>query len=44
VHLGAAQASALISSPVAALTSGGPARKMVACSLTMIDSSAMAGT
>ena len=31
-------------SPVAAFTSGGPPRKIVPCSLTMIDSSAIAGT
>ena len=36
--------SALTISPVAALTSGGPARKIVACPRTMIDSSHIAGT
>ena len=36
--------SALTSSPVAALTKGGPPRKIVPCSLTMIASSAIAGT
>ena len=37
-------ASALTTSPVAALTSGGPPRKMVPLPLTMTLSSAMAGT
>lgn len=32
------------SSPVAALTSGGPAKNIVPCFLTMTDSSAIAGT
>ena len=36
--------SAVTSSPVAALTRGGPARKMVPLPLTMMDSSDMAGT
>ena len=36
--------SADISSPVAALTNGGPPRKIVPCFRTMILSSAMAGT
>ncbi len=36
--------SALITSPVAAFTSGGPARKMVPWSRTMTVSSLMAGT
>ena len=35
---------AVTSSPVAALTSGGPARKMVPLPLTMMDSSLIAGT
>ena len=34
----------MTTSPVAAFTSGGPARKIVPCSRTMIDSSAIAGT
>ena len=38
------RSSALTISPVAAFTSGGPARKIVPCSLTMIDSSDIAGT
>jgi acetyl-CoA carboxylase carboxyltransferase component len=38
------RSSALTTSPVAALTSGGPPRKIVPCSLTMIDSSHIAGT
>jgi hypothetical protein len=36
--------SASTTSPVAAFTSGGPPRKIVPCSLTMIDSSHIAGT
>jgi hypothetical protein len=36
--------SASTISPVAAFTSGGPPRKIVPCSLTMIDSSDIAGT
>ena len=36
--------SAVTSSPVAALTSGGPPRKIVPCSFTITFSSAMAGT
>ncbi len=36
--------SALTTSPMAAFTSGGPPRKIVPCSLTMIDSSDIAGT
>ena len=36
--------SAVTTSPVAAFTSGGPPRKIVPCSLTMIDSSDIAGT
>ncbi|WP_343614394.1 hypothetical protein [Novosphingobium sp.] len=36
--------SALTTSPVAAFTSGGPARKMVACSRTITVSSLIAGT
>ena len=36
--------SALTSSPVAAFTRGGPARKIVPCSLTMMVSSDIAGT
>ncbi|ETY19598.1 hypothetical protein D039_2051B, partial [Vibrio parahaemolyticus EKP-028] len=31
-------------SPVAAFTNGGPAKKMVPCSFTIIDTSAIAGT
>ncbi len=38
------KASASTTSPVAAFTSGGPPRKIVPCSLTMIDSSLIAGT
>mmetsp|Transcript_22770 Transcript_22770/g.73268 ORF Transcript_22770/g.73268 Transcript_22770/m.73268 type:complete len:234 (-) Transcript_22770:667-1368(-) len=38
------RSSALTTSPVAALTSGGPPRKMVPFPLTMTDSSDMAGT
>ena len=34
----------MTTSPVAAFTSGGPARKIVPCSLTMTDSSLIAGT
>ena len=37
-------ASASTSSPVAAFTSGGPPRKMVPCSRTMMVSSLIAGT
>jgi hypothetical protein len=38
------RSSALTSSPVAAFTSGGPARKIVPCAFTMIDTSDIAGT
>jgi hypothetical protein len=38
------RSSASTTSPVAAFTSGGPARKIVPCSFTMIDSSLIAGT
>ncbi len=37
------RSSALTISPMAAFTSGGPPRKIVPCSLTMIDSSLIAG-
>ena len=44
VNFSTAHSCAFTSSPVAALTSGGPPRKIVPVSLTMIVSSDMAGT
>jgi hypothetical protein len=44
VQVAAAQSSALISSPVAAFTSGGPARKIVPWLRTITLSSLIAGT
>jgi hypothetical protein len=44
VHVATAQVFGVTTSPVAALTSGGPPKKMVPWFLTMMVSSLMAGT
>lgn len=44
VQVAAAQILGRDHLPVAACTSGGPARKIVPCSFTMMDSSLIAGT
>ncbi len=44
MDIGAPRSSALTISPMAAFTSGGPARKIVPCFRTMTVSSLIAGT